>query len=809
MRFRSIEVAGFGAISGQSLEFAEGLNVLVGPNEAGKTAWHAALYAGLCGRRRAQGSTVFDATFENRHRPWTGAPWEVTARVVTDDGTEYEIRHDLDGHKGCHLVDVTSGLDLASGHIHEGCPDGSILLGLRRELLWPTLFIRQADVYAAFLEKNPKDPKALLAGSLLQGPLERAFDSRSGDANVNRALERLSKHLVDDVGTVRAPTKPLAIAKKEQQAAAEELARAQAAHAEIDARYQAIAGAEGDLTAANRRLREARAWLAIEEAERLGKVVAEITELSKRFPDQEPPLTASGREDLVLAARQAIQDWRNRGAEPDGVPDLPEEEDVGVPIEGDLAPHPAAVEAEAELRAARRFHVSLEQRVWAVAPSAAGAPARRARPRRLIGTGAVAALGGGAAIALGSTAAGIALLALGAVLLGAAGVLWLVRREIAGGGSGDDRPDAGAGAQLAEALAAVGRAEEALLDALRGRLEETPGESAEDAMGRYRGECAVRGGRARRAEALRRQEALDALRSSVRALGLQPSGDDVGTLVAALEGAVAEIDAQRLAAQAELEAWSRMRALLAGEDVASWQHRLAVAEGAVAELGGQPGGPRPADPLAVLRSAEAGVESARSLLDGIAGGIGVLEDKAPDVPALEERLAAAQDRLGRLLRRQGVVEKARALLEEAQRAVFATAAPVLKEAIEARLPEITSDRYREVGVDAKTLSMTVRTPDGVWKDAGLLSHGTTEQIYFLLRLALAEVLVGAGERPFLVLDDLTVQSDTARTIALLELMHRLSATNQIILFSQEDEVRSWAEANLLGERDRFQELPKL
>lgn len=809
MRFLRIDVAGFGAISGRSLDFAEGFNVLVGPNEAGKSAWHAALYAGLGGRRRAQGSTAFDAAFESRHRPWNDTPWEVAVRVVADDGTEYEIRHDLGGHRGCHIVELTTARDLSAEHMHERCPDGSVLLGLRRELLWPTLFIRQADVYAAFVERKPGAERVPLAGSLLQGPLEQAFDSRSGDANVNRALERLARHLADDVGTVRAHTKPLRIAMDQEQEATAEMARAREAHAEIDARHEALATADAELAAANRRLREARAWVAVEEAERLGEAVAEITELANRFPDLERPLSTSGREDLVLAAKQALQDWRRLGAEPEGAPDLPTEEDAGVPIEGDVTPHPAAIEADAELRAARRIHAGLEQRVRAVAPAAGGVPARRARLGGFAGAGAAAVVGGGVAFAIGSAATGIALVALGAVVLAAAGVLWLVRREIAGGDSDRRRPGAAEEDQLAEAVATVGRAEEALLEALRGRLEPTPGEPVEVAMERYRGECAVRAARARRAEAQRRREVLDTLRSSARALGIEPSGDDVGTLVAAVEGAAAELDAQRLAAQAELEAWSRLRTLLAGEDVASWQRRLTVAEAVVANLGGRPAGQRPADPQAALRSAEAGVEEARSRLDGLAGEVGVLEEKAPDVPTLEENLAVAQDRLGRLLRRQRVVEKARALLEEAQKAVFATAAPILKGAIEARLPAITSDRYREVGVDARTLSLTVRTPGGAWKDAGLLSHGTTEQIYFLLRLALAEVLVAEGEKPFLVVDDLTVQSDTERTIALLELMHRLSADTQIILFSQEDEVRSWAEANLRGERDRVQELPAL
>lgn len=42
-----------------------------------------------------------------------------------------------------------------------------------------------------------------------------------------------------------------------------------------------------------------------------------------------------------------------------------------------------------------------------------------------------------------------------------------------------------------------------------------------------------------------------------------------------------------------------------------------------------------------------------------------------------------------------------------------------------------------------------------------------------------------------------------RTVAALDLLHELSTEHQIVLFSQEDEVLSWAEQHLTASTDRL------
>ena len=101
----------------------------------------------------------------------------------------------------------------------------------------------------------------------------------------------------------------------------------------------------------------------------------------------------------------------------------------------------------------------------------------------------------------------------------------------------------------------------------------------------------------------------------------------------------------------------------------------------------------------------------------------------------------------------------------------------------------------------------VRLPDGASVPAQLLSHGTAEQVYLLLRVAIVERLANKRRPCPLVMDDITVQSDTQRTTAILETLQTLAGERQIILFTQEDDVLRSAQEHLrLDTVDRLHQL---
>ena len=118
------------------------------------------------------------------------------------------------------------------------------------------------------------------------------------------------------------------------------------------------------------------------------------------------------------------------------------------------------------------------------------------------------------------------------------------------------------------------------------------------------------------------------------------------------------------------------------------------------------------------------------------------------------------------------LRRAADLIEAASRVTHRELAPRLADSLGSRLSLLTGARYVEVNVDTDHFALGLlgrERPDMVPLDA--VSHGTRDQVALLLRLALCEVLGGAGERTPLLLDEPLLTSDpvAARPV------HRVSA----------------------------------
>src|SRR5437773_6693135 len=62
MRVTHVVARAFGPFHGERLDLAPGMTVVTGPNESGKSTWHAALRLALTGLRRGRGrATAADA----------------------------------------------------------------------------------------------------------------------------------------------------------------------------------------------------------------------------------------------------------------------------------------------------------------------------------------------------------------------------------------------------------------------------------------------------------------------------------------------------------------------------------------------------------------------------------------------------------------------------------------------------------------------------------------------------------------------------------------------------------------------------
>lgn len=914
MRILRIGIEGFGGLSNDSLELAPGMTVVFGPNESAKTTLHAALYAALCGMRRARGQPRSeDREFAERHRPWGGGPWLVEAAVELADGRQIELWHDLSGRVDCRAVDVGLGRrDISAEIMFDGAPDGSRWLGFDRTSFVATACVRQSSIAAVLSNAHA-----------LQDELQRAAASAQRDETAGGAIEALRRFASEQVGLDRAnATRPLrrAIVAVERAKSELETARArQQAYLDVlaDVETRSRTRDEG-----RRRLRVAEAVVARDAAARAVASHVRARDLAARHPEE--PQGAAGHGRLADDVAKALAGWERCPTEPDLSGESVEALEAALAAlperpEGDLSPAQSVIDAEALLKAAEAVLVEHRRKRPATAKRAdgetdlgeldellgvverdvpvvdaellervqslrarIGGPARGVARVPLLVAGALAVAGAALALAV-SIPLGGALLALAAVI--AAMALWSSRtrpdtaadealaaaeqmlreQEIDAEAASDKRMRAVARlrelgapddpvllrafvteARAASAVAAAhaeweiraselevarAQAEAALREALRDRDAGGGEGEVGDALAAYRTSCAERERQEREASrrpvlerelAARRAAERDAAeRAAARARLLEVASslrvpeDDPERAVKRLREWQAAREQELAAHDQATKEWTELTQLVGESTVEELAVRASDLEARASQLSdgltsAELDALDPAESAAQLDDLRAQVQK---LEHAASQSLGQAEEMAAGLPSVseaEEQLALVEGERERVRGLKDVLDQTITFLEAAQDRVHRTIAPVLEHTLRGWLPRVVvssapdglRERYDDVVVDPETLRVQVRQGAGPWRHADYLSEGTKEQIFLLLRVALAEHLTRPGEKAPLILDEITAQCDAARRAALLDLLHELSCDRQIILFTHDEGALEWAEANLdLGGAD--------
>ncbi len=807
----------FGPLTDETLELGEGMTVIGGPNEAGKTSWHAATRLALTGVRRGPGRTREAAAVIERHRPWDSPErWEVEARLHLVDGRTIDISQDLAGRVQSRARDVVLGDNVSMEIINEGTPDATRWLGLDRESFASVAAVSQAQIMAV----------ADSAASL-QDHMQRAAATRGTDATAAEAIERLKGFRREAVGAVRVgATGPMWAAMREQEAADAALAEARRIHGDYLDRETRLEEASGSHLAAERQLAGAEAALARRDADDLAVRAARATALAAAHP--QAPAALASRDELADQVAAAFEAWRRRPAPValtgPSAAEL-EEQLAALPAvpEGDRRPDRSVLDATRSLDLAEealRIHVERPPSpAPASTPSTAGAWPRLP----ILGT-AGAVVTGIALVALGQAVAGLTLLA-GALVLGA--WAWSIRsRPAIGGPTADVVSDGKTGS--APLRAAVRASEDALRTALVARGAPAH-EDLRDAVAAYETACAERDDLARaaagaeglqRAVEARRAAEEGAARATEAAAAIEHAlrnaaghigeaadapPDTLAASLAAWQGRRAEM---ARASEVAIREWQELQGLLAGRTLADLQQEAVRRSQAAARLLAAAGEhvslPPGADASEAVAATRAEASRSKEAVDALTGELRLLATTVPGVAEAEERAEAARAELARVQELAAVIDETLALLEAAERRVHRDLAPILTDSVQRHLPAITGGAYVEVGMNPRDLSVDVKEArTGQWRDARLLSEGTREQIYLLLRVAMAEHLVTTDERAPLLLDEVTAQSDPERKRRILDVLHALSADRQVILFSHDAEVVEWASQALIEPRDRL------
>ena len=182
MQIQSLQIGGFGALRGE-FTFCPGLNIILAPNEAGKTTLSAAILGLLYGTRQMSGKRRLMTEDEKRYRPLSGGEFCLGGVVRTGGGRRYNIWRDFSGDI-CRVLELETGRDVSADF--QRAPNGDILglklLGLSRIQYEKLAFLRQDELNNAWDFSEFSDS------------LSSLFSSEDGEGStVQQALDTLEQ----------------------------------------------------------------------------------------------------------------------------------------------------------------------------------------------------------------------------------------------------------------------------------------------------------------------------------------------------------------------------------------------------------------------------------------------------------------------------------------------------------------------------------------------------------------------------------------------------------------------------------------
>lgn len=840
MKLEHLHIAGFGRLSGVDIGFGEGLTVIAGPNEAGKSTIVECLLRLLFGFPESQFNKE-----RKRFEPWNGnVPYAAALRYRLDDGRVFEVERDFakaDVPTRTFEADTRRPVAALSGN--KTTSPGEVALGVSRDVYRAAAVVRAGD----FAEGTNGATDAL-ADRLA------AVVGAAGEASAAKAVERLKKAHAD-VGS-SGPNTPLGKATRDADEAQDELRRVREnrtgfadnvrRHAQLTEQVSALASQRASCTAAlaAARLQSVRSRIADAE---VAQRALDDAQAGRNTVVSASPAMLSSRADIESAAEalriaQATSD--NAAARADA--GAGKRDTIQRDVDGASA---ALLEKRAsvarldeviaahEAAAAGRPAISTET-LAEMEREADAADAAEARARRLETEAAIArqrsrpAMFSVLAAVIASVAFAIAwfpshLAVFGWLAFGAGALAVAAGTAYVRAARRRNQTIARAEAAASEATEENARAVLALGARCR-RLgcANVPAvraaRTAQAELDRVRAERAAAADAA--THLTEKRDAIAQRLSDVNAVDVDRTAAlaKVAHFSAALDALLDAVDAPPGSIDERLAAYRRL--LDAGKDALQAEATIANARtalekalkgsslealqaeatrhAAVAASGADPGDFAARSEVDLERESkhlDIELRDAERALDDAQGRIAGFDELHP-VPAaeLEERAAAAIENRDRLRAVRKAAEIAWTTIEAVKDVLYRDFTPVLNDAISKSAAAMTGGRYAQAWVDQKDLIVRVRVPEtGGSQDAEALSTGTIEQFQFALRSALAAAL-GSGERVPILYDDALAHADDERLKAALEHAAALAAGgDQIVFFTQRGVVEELA-ANLHG-----------
>ena len=227
MKIRRISIDGYGRFAGRTLDFAPGLQIIIGPNERGKSTIRAFIGDMLYGQKKGAAQRSYDETNELR------TPWETPdcygGSLVYElrDGRQIEVTRNFDRKReALQVFDRTNAREITGDFEllrNREINFAQSHLGLTKEV-----FLSTATISHFSLEDLGDGDALNQIREKLLSLADTGEEHNSADATL-----RLLASRVQTIGQPTARTKPLPAAKTRLAALTQERAQAQALLSEV------------------------------------------------------------------------------------------------------------------------------------------------------------------------------------------------------------------------------------------------------------------------------------------------------------------------------------------------------------------------------------------------------------------------------------------------------------------------------------------------------------------------------------------------------------------------------------------------
>ena len=204
MKIESTQINAFGNLENKQIDLSENINIIKGNNESGKSTFLkfiVDMFYGISKNKRGKEFSDYD-----RYKPWNSEEFSGKITYTLDNGKKYEVFRDFNKKNPKIYNEV--GEDISKGFTIDKTNGSKFFVEqtkIEEDTFLSTFVSCQTEVKLEKQEQNILVQKlANLAGT--------------GEDNVSykKALEKLNKRQIEEIGTLRTTGRPMNIVKEEQ-----------------------------------------------------------------------------------------------------------------------------------------------------------------------------------------------------------------------------------------------------------------------------------------------------------------------------------------------------------------------------------------------------------------------------------------------------------------------------------------------------------------------------------------------------------------------------------------------------------------